>query len=444
MDITVFYAWQSDRPEKLNHYLIRDAAREACARITADPLNDWRVTLDSDTQGTPGMCDIPNTILEKIRNCDIFLADLTLVGRTDSDPRKVLPNANVVFELGYAARRLGFKSMIGVMNEAFGKIEGQVFDIKRRSYLKYTAANTSSKPELKAVTDKLSKDLEKIIRGTIESVVLPKRDRASAGADALDAQRAEEHLARALADQDGYVAATVQALRKEFAGLTEQYLAARQDELHPDRRKPAYWGCVVQPSVPPGGLVIPSIGACRTVLSQCQIGPAPSPLPDVSHSKEGTGQDWLGGRMYNYGLECWRLSQRAVFAMLLSAQDGDGAPTEQPSISVEDMLLRLTQTFRFASRLAAATSLAGGVDVKVRLADIGSRPLLLDRGGFGRYTFFTSEPELSNSWPCSPEELKNPDQLAVNAAFWFCERFNWQHVSEDSLTNLQQRVLREM
>src|SRR5262249_38325477 len=159
------------------------------------------------------------------------------------------------------------------------------------------------------------------------------------------------------AGQAEYVDATLQALRKEFSGLTEQYLADRQGELHPDRRKPAYWECVVQPSVPPDGLVIASMRDCRAVISQCQIGPGSCPFPDVNHSKESTGQDWLGGRMNNNGLECWRLSQRAVFAMLLSAQEGIGPLTEQPSISVDDMLLRLTQAFRFAAKLTETTSL---------------------------------------------------------------------------------------
>src|ERR1700722_14723587 len=90
MKMTVFYAWQSDRPGKVNHYLIRDAALAACERITADKSNDWQVSLDSDTQGGAGMCDIPNTILKKIDESDILLADLTLVGQTNDG--KQVPN----------------------------------------------------------------------------------------------------------------------------------------------------------------------------------------------------------------------------------------------------------------------------------------------------------------------------------------------------------------
>lgn len=183
MDITIFYAWQSDRPNKLNRYLIRDAAKDACERISDDETNDWNVALDSDTKGVAGMCDIPNTILKKIRNSDMFLADLTIVGTTDNDPPKLLPNTNVVIELGYAARHLTFNALIGVMNEAFGKVDGQVFDIKRRDCLKYILSSEATKEQRDKVRTMLTQQLEAVFRVTIETVVLPNRLRKEARKD---------------------------------------------------------------------------------------------------------------------------------------------------------------------------------------------------------------------------------------------------------------------
>jgi hypothetical protein len=174
MQVTVFYAWQSDTPEQCNRTLIRRAAEAACARITSDPDNDWEVRLDYDTKGVVGMCDIPREILKKIKDCDIFLADLTLVGASENGKKK-LPNPNVVFELGYAAGRHTFRPMIGVVNEAFGEIEGQIFDIKRRASLKYTAKPTSSPDKIERVTDRLSQSIEAIIRDTIEFFVVDRR-----------------------------------------------------------------------------------------------------------------------------------------------------------------------------------------------------------------------------------------------------------------------------
>ncbi len=183
MEMTVFYAWQSDRPGNVNHYLIRDAAKDACERISDDESNDWNLMLDSDTKGVAGMCDIPNTILKKIRSADMFLGDLTIVGKTENDPPKLLPNTNVVIELGYAARHLSFNALIGVMNEAFGEVEGQVFDIKRRDCLKYKLPPEAKKAERDRVRTLLSDQLEEVFRTTIESVVIPKRTGKEAGKD---------------------------------------------------------------------------------------------------------------------------------------------------------------------------------------------------------------------------------------------------------------------
>jgi hypothetical protein len=175
VDITIFYAWQSDRPGNVTRHLIRDAAREACERISDDETNDWNLVLDSDTKGVAGMCDIPNTILKKIRKSNIFLGDLTIVGKSEGTSPKLLPNTNVVIELGYAARHLGFSALVGVMNEAFGKVEGQVFDIKRRDCLRYSLPVGATKEQRGKTRMALAKQFEDIFRLTIEQVVIPRQ-----------------------------------------------------------------------------------------------------------------------------------------------------------------------------------------------------------------------------------------------------------------------------
>ena len=189
MDITVFYAWQADRPNKVNRRLIHDAAQDACREITEDALNDHTLSLDQDTQGIPGMCDIPNTILRKIRDCGIFLVDLTFVGRGESQledqPVRAISNPNAIFELGYAAGAKaadqfdGFERVIAVMNTAYGKPDEQMFDVKRRRPVLYDLPEDSDKVKIERVKKSLTNDIKDILTVMLGEAVFPDRDKAA-------------------------------------------------------------------------------------------------------------------------------------------------------------------------------------------------------------------------------------------------------------------------
>lgn len=83
MTFKVFYAWQSDTKSSLNRSFIEDAARKALKAIKEDLELEDSPRLDQATQDEAGMCEIATTILRKIDEATIFLADLTLVGRID-------------------------------------------------------------------------------------------------------------------------------------------------------------------------------------------------------------------------------------------------------------------------------------------------------------------------------------------------------------------------
>ena len=99
--ITIFYAWQSDTPPRFNRYLILRMALELAARSLTDGSNgSLQINIHSDTQDVPGQPPVTDTILKKIRACDIFVPDFAFVGKTKA--RKLLPNPNVLTEYGYA------------------------------------------------------------------------------------------------------------------------------------------------------------------------------------------------------------------------------------------------------------------------------------------------------------------------------------------------------
>src|SRR3954453_10044257 len=101
MEFTVFYAWQSDRLEDTNRYLIRDAAKTAVKKLVKDSDVEESPRLDHDTKDVPGLAEVANTIFQKIESCGLFVADLTFVGESEKregKESKPLPNSNVVLE----------------------------------------------------------------------------------------------------------------------------------------------------------------------------------------------------------------------------------------------------------------------------------------------------------------------------------------------------------
>jgi hypothetical protein len=91
-----------------------------------------------------------------LRKADIILADLTFAAKTKAV--KNLPNANVVFELGYAARHLGFRSLVAVMNTAFGSPKGR-FSISSavRAFVIAAPRNASDRDENQEARERIGR-----------------------------------------------------------------------------------------------------------------------------------------------------------------------------------------------------------------------------------------------------------------------------------------------
>lgn len=105
--MNIFFSWQSDLNLKNNKNFIED-----CIKTAIKELNDEKnylidFNLDKDTSGEPGNPEIINTILNKIDNSRIFICDLSIINK-DFQGRKT-PNPNVIFELGYAIKSLGWE-----------------------------------------------------------------------------------------------------------------------------------------------------------------------------------------------------------------------------------------------------------------------------------------------------------------------------------------------
>lgn len=102
-----------------------------------DHNSEPAIELDKDTQNVQGMPDVFSTICEKIRTCDVYIADISFVGKgaeaQGSKPRR-LPNPNVMLELGFAMAISDGKNIITIMDKRTGSRKELPFDLQQRRW----------------------------------------------------------------------------------------------------------------------------------------------------------------------------------------------------------------------------------------------------------------------------------------------------------------------
>src|SRR5205823_4275235 len=102
-------------------------------------------SLDRDTMNVPGSPDISATIFDKIESAALFVCDVSIINKgTEHRPT---PNPNVLIELGYAVRTLGWNRVICVFNGVTGKVEDLPFDLRHRRIRAYTLEEKQEKTE---------------------------------------------------------------------------------------------------------------------------------------------------------------------------------------------------------------------------------------------------------------------------------------------------------
>ena len=135
MKSTIFYSWQSDLPNATNRSFIQKALENIAKSIRKDGSIDVEPVVDRDTQGVSGSPDIASTIFKKIEKCQVFVPDVSIINSgTKARPS---PNPNVLIELGYAIKILGWEQIIMVMNKAFGNLKELPFDLLKKRVLTY-------------------------------------------------------------------------------------------------------------------------------------------------------------------------------------------------------------------------------------------------------------------------------------------------------------------
>jgi hypothetical protein len=129
----IFYSWQSDVTDtkKLITKCLDKATKNLKVKLKTELIE---IELDRDTKGKTGTPDIAETIMEKIDSADIFIGDVTLINSEQIADGKTKPtsNPNVLFELGYAVKSLGWDRVICLNDNSVNNIEQLPFDIRSR------------------------------------------------------------------------------------------------------------------------------------------------------------------------------------------------------------------------------------------------------------------------------------------------------------------------
>lgn len=143
MIYSIFYSWQSDLPNKDNRSYI-----ESCIK-RAVKLNEKNVNMnvffeyDRDTRGVTGAPDIGETIFNKIEKADVFICDVSIIN-SSYEGRKTC-NPNVLIELGYAAKTLGWEKVICLFNTKYGNISDLPFDLNHKRICLYNSDEEGNK-----------------------------------------------------------------------------------------------------------------------------------------------------------------------------------------------------------------------------------------------------------------------------------------------------------
>jgi len=164
--ITVFYSWQSDLPRTTNQELIRLALKSSVPQLESEFSDkNLRINIDEATRGEAGATNIPQAIIRKISDADIFVCDITTINSGATTGERKTPNPNVVFELGYAVSQLGWERVILLFNKARGEFPDDLpFDFDRHRATPYNATSVGNGEQ-----QQLSKDLVVALEGIIRA-----------------------------------------------------------------------------------------------------------------------------------------------------------------------------------------------------------------------------------------------------------------------------------
>jgi hypothetical protein len=134
--LRIFFSWQTDLEK---HRSIIQGALDAAAKRVGE------VKIDHATRDEIGAVEIDNKIFEKIKRADLFVADLSIIGKLGVKKRKS-PNPNVLYETGFALSELGEECLFLVSQNENDGSDKFPFDLRNRriAFFDFSDQNTKT------------------------------------------------------------------------------------------------------------------------------------------------------------------------------------------------------------------------------------------------------------------------------------------------------------
>ena len=128
----IFYSWQSDNKKA------KTSLKKALTAVV-EQLKKEGVSVEIvEGGGGIGFISIEDAVRIKIRRCDIFVGDVTPVGSV-ALRGKLLPNANVMYEMGIATESMTADRVLAVAMKGDWNIEDMPFDFNHYAMVLYDA-----------------------------------------------------------------------------------------------------------------------------------------------------------------------------------------------------------------------------------------------------------------------------------------------------------------
>jgi len=160
MENTIFYSWQSDLPNNSNRGFLESCLKNVPKEVDNIGPFSIELTIDRDTKNETGTPDITETIFKKIDKSKIFIADISIIN-SDSKGRKT-PNPNVLIELGYAAKSIGWNKVICIYNLDYGSLNDLPFDLRQRRPITYSLKDKNKSEVRKGITKIITESISQL------------------------------------------------------------------------------------------------------------------------------------------------------------------------------------------------------------------------------------------------------------------------------------------